>query len=89
MNSQQTASTSCPPPHCQILEILGGGNKNQIRLPAELVGFVVNSPSERSLRKLFGISGCNKSPPSENTVFMVSINHSLSGAYVRKYIGKK
>lgn len=33
------------------------------------------------------MSGCIMSPPTENTVFMVSINHSLSGAYVWKYIG--
>lgn len=50
---------------------------------------VVGSPSDSSLRKLFGMSGCIMSPPTENTVFMVSMNHSLSGAYVWTFIGKK
>lgn len=48
----------------------------------EWVECVVISPSDSSLRKLFGMSGCIMSPPTENTVFMVSMNHSLSGAYV-------
>lgn len=46
------------------------------------------SPSESSFRKLFGRSACIMSPPRENTVFMVSMNHSLSGAYVWSLIGK-
>lgn len=52
---------------------------------SERVGF---SPSDSSLRKLLGMSGCIMSPPSENTVFIVSMNHSLSGAYVQWFIGK-
>lgn len=51
----------------------------------ERVGF---SPSDSSLRKLLGMSGCIMSPPRENTVFIVSMNHSLSGAYVQWFIGK-
>lgn len=39
-------------------------------------------PSASSLRKLLGISGCITSPPTENTAFIVWINHALSGANV-------
>lgn len=54
----------------------------------QITNYVVILPSDSSLRKLFGRSGCIMSPPTENTVFMVSMNHSLSGAYVWSFIGK-
>lgn len=102
-NSQQTVSASCPLPRCQILGIADkasvklqpalvsgyGTGISQHMVTREDSVCVDDSPSESSLRKLFGISGCIVSPPTENTVFIVSMNHSLSGAYVWWFIGKK
>lgn len=101
-NPQQTASTSCLPRRYQSLAAAqgkGGGRElanaiitwhNTTIAKASCGDALVHcSPSESSFRKLFGRSDCIMSPPSENTVFMVSMNHSLSGANVRSFIGKK
>lgn len=49
----------------------------------------MQQPSASSLRKLLGISGCITSPPTENTAFIVWINHALSGAYVSTSVKNK